>query len=667
MSRSNRLILSFCTAASVLMGILWAALPVKGDSFDWRDIDGDNWNSSIKSQFGGTCWAFGSMGTVEAHYMLTRNDFSFQPDVSEQQIVWETSPDMGSTGGGMEMDALHYVTTHGVVSETECPYQESSPDVGIAPYWPLASGWQNRVWKNVGDGAVSSTTANIKAKLKTNGPLLTAIMSSSDLYSSVNEMRTNFRGPVSGIDHAVIIVGYYDDPTIQSGGYWVIKNSWDVGFGDSGYGYVPYGDLENHHRTEAINGATYYTGSMADATWKGGSNTWSLSGNNWTNNADDSTYAWENKETTATFNAAAGTAITLAGPVITHGMTINSGAIGYTFTGGSLTVTSAGITANESATFDTSIYVGAPQTWNIAGGKTLTIGSLHTIISNLTLNGNGNTTITGSIDGGGVINIYGGAAPGAITKDGNGTLFLTGAATYSTPLAVAAGTLNFAQSGGDTGNFSGVISGGGAVTKTNSGTIILSGNNTYTSSTTVFDGALQADSGTGLPSGSFLILNGGVIQSNGATTFTRRLATSGTNRFELAGSGGGFSAGAGPMTVNIGNDLRTLTWGNTVGTNIVGTLKFGSLSTANVTTLRNPVNISGADPLDSSYRQLEFLRRLRCHLGSYFQQFGHLRHPENRQRTLGAGGQQHVQRPHHDLRRRFAGGFRHGHSRPPLP
>ena len=258
-----------------------AAGTASADDFDWRNINGQNWLSSVKSQFGGTCWAFGSMGTVEAHYMLTRNDFSFQPDISEQQVVWETNPDMGSTGGGYEMNALNYVTTHGVVSEAECPYQPSSPDVGIAPYWPLASGWESRVWKNVGDGAITSTTANMKAMLKTNGPLLTALASWNDLYGSVDELKANYRGPVDGIDHAVVIVGYHDDASVPSGGYWVIKNSWDTGWGTAGYGFVPYGDLENHNRTESINGATYYTGAMATATWNGGAGTWIAGGTNW--------------------------------------------------------------------------------------------------------------------------------------------------------------------------------------------------------------------------------------------------------------------------------------------------------------------------------------------------------------------------------------------------
>ena len=51
------------------------------------------------------------------------------------------------------------------------------------------------------------------------------------------------------------------------------------------------------------------------------------------------------------------------------------------------------------------------------------------------------------------------------------------------------------------------------------------------------------------------------------------------------------------MTINVGGHATpsTLTWGTTVGTNIVGTLKFGSTTSQNVTTFRNPVNLNGAN------------------------------------------------------------------------
>ena len=51
------------------------------------------------------------------------------------------------------------------------------------------------------------------------------------------------------------------------------------------------------------------------------------------------------------------------------------------------------------------------------------------------------------------------------------------------------------------------------------------------------------------------------------------------------------------MTVNIGGHATpsTLTWGTTVGTNIVGTLKLGSASSQSQTNFRNSINLNGAD------------------------------------------------------------------------
>ena len=88
----------------------------------------------------------------------------------------------------------------------------------------------------------------------------------------------------------------------------------------------------------------------------------------------------------------------------------------YVFTGvsfPSLTITAGGIAANEDVAINVPCHtIGARKRGPSAAGKNLTIGGdLHTIISPLTLNGDGNTTITGSIDGGGVLNtlVEGGA------------------------------------------------------------------------------------------------------------------------------------------------------------------------------------------------------------------------------------------------------------------
>jgi len=296
--------------------------------------------------------------------------------------------------------------------------------------------------------------------------------------------------------------------------------------------------------------------------------------------------------------------MSISGTVIAHGLTISSGATGYVFngvTGGALTVTGGGIQASETVAINVPVTIGAPQTWTIDSGKNLTVGGIHTVISTLTINSDGNVYVNGAIDGGGVLNANG-AAAGSVTFNGNGSLYATGDGTVPVNIANnSAGGFYLSTGAGLTRTWSGVISGTGAgpIRKTDSGTIIFASNNTYSSPTYIGGGVLQADSGTGLPSGSFLTLDGGVLQSNSssAVTFSRGLSTSGSNKFQWGSGGGGFSAGAGSLTINVGGNgtPTTLVWGTTSGTNIIGTLMFGSTTSQNVTTFRNPVNLYGAE------------------------------------------------------------------------
>ena len=165
-----------------------------------------------------------------------------------------------------------------------------------------------------------------------------------------------------------------------------------------------------------------------------------------------------------------------------------------------------------------------------------------------------------------------------------------------------------AYTAGDFAKLSGVISSAtpasGLLVKTGAGTLALSGTNIYSGSTTISAGALRANNDAGLPGtgstngGSFLRLDGGVLEGSGVTSFTRANSnTAGGGNFNwVSANGGGFSANGGKLTVTIANNAATTqVWGAAAANNgIVGILKFGSATANDETEFQNPINLNNA-------------------------------------------------------------------------
>jgi fibronectin-binding autotransporter adhesin len=155
-------------------------------------------------------------------------------------------------------------------------------------------------------------------------------------------------------------------------------------------------------------------------------------------------------------------------------------------------------------------------------------------------------------------NLIGGT--GSVTKQGAGTLVLTGANTYAGGTTIATGTLQLGSGGasgsvvGDVTNngvlafnrsdadlsLSGAISGNGAVRQIGAGTTTLTGANTYTGATTITAGTL-ALTGTGA-----------IAQSSGVQA---------DGRFEISGTSAGafITTLAGTGIVELGAQTLTLT------------------------------------------------------------------------------------------------------------
>lgn len=211
---------------------------------------------------------------------------------------------------------------------------------------------------------------------------------------------------------------------------------------------------------------------------------------------------------------------------------------------------------------------------------------------------------------------------GALTKEGQGTLVLTGGNLYQ-GTTIADGTLQLGN-GGQTGSISGdvinngtlvfnrsdavavgnTISGTGEVVQSGSGKITLTGTNTYQGGTTISNGviAISTDAALGDASGA-LRLNGGTLNLDSGITLsaTRAVSITGQNGTihtadatestlsqSISGSGALTKSGTGTLTL-AGNNEYT-------GTSITGgTLQVGNGGTAGY--VKGPVNISAGSVL----------------------------------------------------------------------
>jgi fibronectin-binding autotransporter adhesin len=196
---------------------------------------------------------------------------------------------------------------------------------------------------------------------------------------------------------------------------------------------------------------------------------------------------------------------------INNASALGSGAL--TINGG--TINSTGITLNNNT-----------QNWygdfTFTGSNDLNMGTgAVTMNASRTVTvSNGNFTVGGNITG----STFG------LTKNGTGTMILTGANTYTGDTTITAGTLTISGagqlgSGSYSGNISnagtlnyastanqtlsGTISGTGALTKNGTGTLTLSHANTYTGNTTINSGTLSVNATNALGATTDVIINEG--------------------------------------------------------------------------------------------------------------------------------------------------------------
>ena len=234
-------------------------------------------------------------------------------------------------------------------------------------------------------------------------------------------------------------------------------------------------------------------------------------------------------------------------------------------------------------------------TFTVNAGTLLTLGAISGDTFGFTVNGAGDTNITGVI----------GTTTGTLAKAGAGTLTLTGANTYQGIATITAGTLQVGN-GGATGTLgtgavvdnsalkfkrsdnitiANAISGSGTLEQAGAGTLTMNTANTYSGDTTVSAGTLKVGNSTALGTGNL---------SNSATLDI------GTTNVTLGATKGYTQAASSVLdiTANSASDVGKITTGT-------GGAAVAANSTANVTVggyIANKAVLTIIDTGGSGYR-----------------------------------------------------------------
>lgn len=196
---------------------------VQGDGVDWRK---SGYVTSVKNQGQcGSCWAFSATGALEAQSAKSTGSLV---SLSEQQLV-DCSWRYGNAGcnGGLMDYAFKYIKNFGYIcSESDYPY--------LGYMWKCKANYCSKAATCSGYVDISSGSEDSLANAVANkGPVSVAIDASSyqfQFYSSGVYVDSNCSS--DQLNHGVLVVGYDSGNNYD---YWIVKNSWGSGWGDSGY------------------------------------------------------------------------------------------------------------------------------------------------------------------------------------------------------------------------------------------------------------------------------------------------------------------------------------------------------------------------------------------------------------------------------------------------
>lgn len=221
-----------------------AAIPESFDSrIQWPGCIGD-----IRDQgHCGSCWAFGAVESLADRFCI-QSKGQTKVVLSAQDLTSCDNLNSGCNGGNPSL-AWRYMSTTGVVSEECYPYE-----MGTCQHPGCSDEPTPKCNKTCANGktfasdkhfaanfySIARNVSQIATEIMTNGPVEAAFT----VYTDFNTYKSGVYSHVSGSSeggHAISIIGWGVEDGVD---YWLVKNSWNTGWGIDGYFKIRRGTNE---------------------------------------------------------------------------------------------------------------------------------------------------------------------------------------------------------------------------------------------------------------------------------------------------------------------------------------------------------------------------------------------------------------------------------------